>query len=165
MCSWKLKTVYWKLEDVLLKTKDGPSVNRKLLTHILTNVPTHTQTSNLDNCNNPLHCLSESRASVQQNQGTKDNSNTQNSKPLWHSFRFKPRARGSENCAKPTKDSVACKKDDQIQMKLNGCVLLGYYTRWVLPLLPSVKTGKVVVGPDDLPQEIIEDISILKVKV
>ena len=37
--SWKLKMVYWKKG-----TKDGPSVNRKLLTHILTNVPTHRHT-------------------------------------------------------------------------------------------------------------------------
>ena len=33
-----------KTEDVLFKTKDSPSVNRKLLTHILTNVPTQPHT-------------------------------------------------------------------------------------------------------------------------
>ena len=46
MYSWKLKTVLLrttdgllKTEDVLLKSKDSASVNRKLLTHILTKVP------------------------------------------------------------------------------------------------------------------------------
>ena len=33
-----------KTEDVHLKTKDGPSVNRKLLTHILTYIPAHPHT-------------------------------------------------------------------------------------------------------------------------
>ena len=40
-----------KTEYMLLKTKDGPSVNRKLLTHILTNIPTHPLTSKLDDYN------------------------------------------------------------------------------------------------------------------
>ena len=30
-----------KTEHTLLKTKDSPSVNRKWLTHILTNIPTY----------------------------------------------------------------------------------------------------------------------------
>ena len=47
----KTKDGLLKTEDILLKTKGGPSVNRKLLTHILTNVPTHTQASDLDNYN------------------------------------------------------------------------------------------------------------------
>ena len=41
----KAKDGLLKTENVLLKTKDGPSVNRKLLTHILTNVPTYPPTS------------------------------------------------------------------------------------------------------------------------
>ena len=45
----KTKDGLLKTEDILLKTKDGSSVNRKLLTHILTNVTTHPpQTSELD---------------------------------------------------------------------------------------------------------------------
>ena len=36
----------------------SPSVNRKLLTHILTNPPTHTQTSDLDDYNKFSHRLS-----------------------------------------------------------------------------------------------------------
>ena len=49
----KTKDSLLKTEDILLKTKDSSSVKRKLLTHILTNVPTypHTQTSDLDNYN------------------------------------------------------------------------------------------------------------------
>ena len=59
---FKTKDGLLKTEDILLKTKDGPSVNRKLLTHILINVPTylptHTQTSNLDDYNELSHRLS-----------------------------------------------------------------------------------------------------------
>ena len=40
----KTKDGLLKTEDVLLKTKDDPRANRKLLTHILTNVPTHPHT-------------------------------------------------------------------------------------------------------------------------
>ena len=40
----KTKDGLLKTEDVPLKTKDSPSVNRKLLTHILTNGPTHQPT-------------------------------------------------------------------------------------------------------------------------
>ena len=51
----KTKEGLLKTEDGLLKTKDGTSMNRKLLTHILTNVPKHpptqTQTSALDDYN------------------------------------------------------------------------------------------------------------------
>ena len=51
-----------KMEDVLLKSKDGPSLNRILVTHILTNVPKHsptdTQTSDLDDYNKLNHRLS-----------------------------------------------------------------------------------------------------------
>ena len=47
----KTKDGLLKTEDVPLKTKDSPTVNRILLPHILTNVPTHTQTSNLDGYN------------------------------------------------------------------------------------------------------------------
>ena len=54
----KTKDSLLKTEDVLLKTKDGPSVNRKLLTHILTNIPTYTQTSNLDDYNKLSLCQS-----------------------------------------------------------------------------------------------------------
>ena len=50
-----------KTKDVLLKTKDCPSVIRKLLTHILTNVPTHPQTSDLEDYDKFSHRLSLKR--------------------------------------------------------------------------------------------------------
>ena len=40
----KTKDSLLKTEAVPLKSKDGPSVNRKLLTHILTNIPTNPHT-------------------------------------------------------------------------------------------------------------------------
>ena len=46
----KTKDGLLKTEDMLLKTEDGPSVNGQLLTHILTNVPTHKQTFDMDAC-------------------------------------------------------------------------------------------------------------------
>ena len=63
--SLKTTDILLKTEDVLLKTKDGPSVNRKLLTHILTNVPTHTQASNLDDYNKLSHRLSLKTHTIQ----------------------------------------------------------------------------------------------------
>ena len=49
----KTKDSLLKTEDVLLKTRNGPSVNRKLVTHILTNIPIHphTLTFDLEDCN------------------------------------------------------------------------------------------------------------------
>ena len=44
----KTEDGHLKTEDILLKSKDGPSVNRRLLTCILRSVSTHTQTSKLD---------------------------------------------------------------------------------------------------------------------
>ena len=41
----KTKDGLLKTEDILLKTTDGPSVNKKLLTHILTNIPIYPSTT------------------------------------------------------------------------------------------------------------------------